>query len=587
MRVGDDLLHYYQRELAYLREQGADFARRYPKVAARLALGGAESPDPHTERLIEAQAFLAARVHRDLDREFPQVAMALLENLCPTLSRPVPSMTVAALRADSRQGKITSGLRVPRHTPLRAVAASGEVCRLRSAWDLTLWPLQVTQVRLVEGRQLAIRLRCDEGTDLAELELDRLAFHVHGEGSSVMPLYELLLTAVSAVAVEPGGGGAPWPLPASAWREMGFGPEGTVLPLAPHDTPAYALLQEYFAFPRKFHFFELSGLRGRLGQGRECVLRLTLRGAVPAALRPDDDSLRLGCVPAVNLFAQTSEPLRIDHRQHEYPLRADHAQESTTEVHSVLAVTASDPQDERSREIPPFAALDPDAGGPGPKAFWTARREATLRPGLSGSALWLSFVDPQLSPARLSEPVVFARLMCTNRRLAEQLAPGTALQVEGQSAALQARCLYAPSAQRPAPLAASAQWRLVSLLRLNHGALVDGSDGAETLRGLLRLFGDDSARDLAQVRGLSAVAARPATARIGQDAWRGHCRGTEVDLSFDEEAFVGGSPLLLSAVLARFFALYTTINAFVRLRVRRRDEVWHQWPPMSGHQSLV
>ena len=183
--------------------------------------------------------------------------------------------------------------------------------------------------------------------------------------------------------------------------------------------------------------------------------------------------------------------------------------------------------------------------------------------------------------------MVFARLLCTNRRLAEQLEAGTALQVEGLSAALQARCLYAPSAQRPAPMAASAQWRLVALLRLNHGALVDGSDGAETLRGLLRLFGDDSARDLAQVRGLSAVAARPATARIGQDAWRGHCRGTEVDLSFDEEAFVGGSPLLLSAVLARFFALYTTINAFVRLRVRRRDEVWHQWPPMSGHQALV
>ena len=73
----DDILQYYKRELSYLRLQGADFAHRYPKIASRLALRGTESLDPHTERLIEATAFLAARVHRDLAQEFPQVASAL------------------------------------------------------------------------------------------------------------------------------------------------------------------------------------------------------------------------------------------------------------------------------------------------------------------------------------------------------------------------------------------------------------------------------------------------------------------------------------------------------------------------------
>ena len=76
MLAEDDLIEYYKRELSYLRHQGSDFAARYPKVAARLSFGGAESPDPHTERLIEANAFLAARVHRDLEREFPQAVVA-------------------------------------------------------------------------------------------------------------------------------------------------------------------------------------------------------------------------------------------------------------------------------------------------------------------------------------------------------------------------------------------------------------------------------------------------------------------------------------------------------------------------------
>lgn len=584
MRISDDLLHYYQQELTYLRDQGGEFAQRYPKVAARLALGSAESPDPHTERLLQAQAFLAARVHRDLDREFPHLAAALLDHLCPTLNRPVPAMTVAALRADPSQGKITAGLRLPRHTPLLARAASGEVCRMRSAWDLTLWPLQVSAVRVVEGRELCIELRCDEDTDLSELELDSLRLHVQGELSRAMPLYDLLLSEVTGITVQTGDG-MRHRLGSQHWSERGFADDELALPRAPHATAAHALLQEYFAFARKFHFFELSGLRGKLGRGRECQLRLQLRNPFPASLRLEADSLQLGCVPVVNLFTQTSEPVRITQRQHEYLLRADHANEAITEVHSVLSVHAADPDSGRSQVIAPFAALDPGASAGGP--FWSVRREPVLRAGLNGSELWLSLVDPTLTPAAPAESVVFARLLCTNRRLAEQLMPGTRLQVEGYSTALHAQCLYAPSAQRQAPLDAQAMWQLVALLRLNHGSLVDGSDGVQALREMLRLFCDDSARDLGQIRGLVRLSAQPGTFRVGREAWRGYCRGTDIDIEFDQEAFVGGSPLLLSAVLARFFALYTTINAFVRLRVRRRNEIWHQWPPMSGQQALL
>ena len=64
----DDLLLYYERELTYLREMGAQFAEKYPKIAARLMIEESkESEDPHVERLLEAFAFLAARVHLKLD----------------------------------------------------------------------------------------------------------------------------------------------------------------------------------------------------------------------------------------------------------------------------------------------------------------------------------------------------------------------------------------------------------------------------------------------------------------------------------------------------------------------------------------
>src|SRR5690606_5867693 len=56
------LLDYYNKELAYLREMGAEFAAGYPKVAARLGMNGTEVADPYVERLLEGTAFLTARI---------------------------------------------------------------------------------------------------------------------------------------------------------------------------------------------------------------------------------------------------------------------------------------------------------------------------------------------------------------------------------------------------------------------------------------------------------------------------------------------------------------------------------------------
>jgi type VI secretion system protein ImpG len=117
--------------------------------------------------------------------------------------------------------------------------------------------------------------------------------------------------------------------------------------------------------------------------------------------------------------------------------------------------------------------------------------------------------------------------------------------------------------------------------------LVDGTTGVQTLKDILMLFAGDSARDQTQVRGIKRLQASAATAQLGGPTWRGLCRGTAVSLEFDLDAFAGNSPLVLAGVLARFFALYTTVNSFVRVKVERNGELWKQWPALSGRQSLL
>ena len=184
-----DLLQYYKRELVYLRQQGTNFSRRYPKVAGMLALHGTESPDPHTERLIESVAFLAARVHQDLDREFPQVAAALLENLCPSLMQPIPAMTIAEFTLDPSQGKVMAGFQISQHTALYASAADGQQCRFRTTWDTLLWPVRIAKAVLEGGCTLRLTFECAAETNFSELEMDRLRLHLQGDWMTTMPLY--------------------------------------------------------------------------------------------------------------------------------------------------------------------------------------------------------------------------------------------------------------------------------------------------------------------------------------------------------------------------------------------------------------
>jgi len=61
-----------------------------------------------------------------------------------------------------------------------------------------------------------------------------------------------------------------------------------------------------------------------------------------------------------------------------------------------------------------------------------------------------------------------------------------------------------------------------------------------------------------------------------------------VTLEVDETEFAGQSALLLPALLARLFARYAAVNAFVQTRtrlLRSHEEV--QWPITIGNRSLI
>jgi type VI secretion system protein ImpG len=601
----EELLRYYWRELTYLRKSGAAFAAKYPGVAAGLELGvGGQSADPHVERLIEAFAFLTGRIQHNLDADFPEVASELLNLLYPHYLNPVPSMAIAAFEVDPERGKLTTGHLLPRHTPVFAQSGEGKVARFRTCYPVTLWPLAVPYAGFESTAQFdfldrdsqvatVLRLRiAGRSGALSELALSELRFHLCGDRMLVDALYELLFAHVVRIALLPEGatGNArPVFLPPDALRPVGFGRDEEVLPYAPPAHPGYRLLQEYFTFPEKFLFFDLAHLDRHGSEGSFDVLFL-LDQSPRDRLYVDGHTFRLGCTPIVNLFPRVTEPIRLDQRRTEYPLVADARRERETEIHSILSVSASaDPRD-RSRTFAPFYSYSHGMAQERQRSFWHARRMPTGRADLPGTQVVLSFLDLDWHPRLPAEETLYAHTLCTNRDFAEQLPAGALLQTDVAAPLARISCLDRPTQEIVPPSGGANLWRLVSHLSLNHLSLGEGKESLEALREILRLYAEtgDAVAER-QVTGLAGMSCRKVVRRVGEEAWRGFCRGNEVTLTFDEDAYVGSSAFLLASVLDRFLGLYTAMNSFTQLVIdsRQRQGVWKRWPPRVGDQVLL
>ncbi len=601
MSEQEELLRHYEQELTHLRKMGVEFARRYPKVAGRLELSHDGCADPYVERLIESFAYLTARIRYNLDSQFPEIPAALLNILYPHYTCPVPSLSIARFEADPMQGKLTSGYTIAKNTPLLAQAHQGQTLRFRTCYPVTLLPVEIAEAAYETPEQFdyldvpktiasAIRLRVvpQKGT-LAELDLNRLRFYLNGEPMMVHAVYRLLFGQNVRVAILPEGERRPIFLPAESLRTVGFAEDEEVLPYPKVAHPQYRLLQEYFSFPEKFLFFDLHGLRQHRSQ-QSFEIYFFFERAVPGRLAVGRQTFALGCTPVINLFGKTSEPIRLSHLRSEYPLVPDMRREATTEIYSIARVTASSDAADASVVVEPFFSYNHKSIARDAHAYWYARRMASQRKDIPGTDVILSLVDLSFKPSLPAVQTIFAHMLCTNRHAASQLPSGAILHMEEAAPVARIEMLRKPTQQVDSPLSGMVYWRLVSHLSLNHLSLSEDRDSLRALREILLLYvHQEDPSHHHQIMGIKEMRCRKVTRRIGSDAWRGFCRGTEITLTFDEERYVGGSAFLFASVLNHFFALYTSINSFTQLNARsaKQEGVWKQWPAMVGEQNIL
>jgi type VI secretion system protein ImpG len=607
---------------------GAEFAQEFPKIAARLGMNGLEVADPYVERLLEGFAFMAARVQLKLEAEFPRFTQALLEIIYPHYLAPTPSMVIAQVQPDTKEPALAGGKRiVPRGSTMRGLLAGGDVtaCEFRTARDVTLWPIEIVSAsyfsfapdlplnqlpiaQRIKGG-VRIRLKTTAGLTFAQTALDRLCFFLTGRDDVANRLYELCLGATLGVlVVAPRAAAVPYVLlPASDLRPVGFGDDEALLPVTLRSFQGYRLLQEYFAFPQRFRFFEIHGLLPAVARAGAQELEIVIlfgRGESTFETVVDRSNLALFCTPAVNLFPRRADRIHVTDGAHEYHVVIDRTRPVDFEVYEVTDVVGHGAgADSEQRFLPFYTAYSTDEEHQ-QSAYFTTRREPRLissaqkrrgsRSSYIGTEVFLSLVDPVQAPFSGDLRQLSVQVLCTNRDLVLQMPMGvgrTDLSLDISVPVTSIRVVSGPS--RPyAPLAdGSVSWRAINHLALNYLSLVNTSaqEGAAALRDLLELYApsaDASARK--QMEGVRTMTVKPVVRRLPARGPLAFGRGLEITVGVDEMSFEGGSAYLLGSVLQHYFARHVTLNSFTQtvLRSESRGEI-SRWTPHWGARPTL
>lgn len=620
------LLKHYERELAFMREMGSEFATAYPKIAGRLGMEQFEVLDPYVERLMEGFAFMAARVQLELEQQYPQMTQNLLEIVYPHYLAPTPSMMIARMVPDGSQGNLAAGFSLPRGTQLRSGVSDREqtACTFVTSHDTTLWPLEVSEAEYVEGRgelvtaglaahspakaALRLRLRRTDGAPMADLPLDRLTLHFPGNSADPWRLYEAFMGQGIGVAGRSTDRRADWvEYLGQEIAPRGFAPEEALLPCPKRSFDGYRLLQEYFGLPQRFFFVELANLRPAVVRttGQDLDVYILLRDTNAALKAINASHFELHAVPAINLFSKRCDRVHVQPTDVDHLVTVDRTAPLDYEIYRLERVTGIGDDDTDDTPFLPFYSADSftplgQTGG----AYYSQRRrlrqaserqrQTGARTSYLGSELYLTLTDGAQGPCPSGIRQLAVSALCTNRDLPMLIPVGThatdfTLPDGGPVSAI--RAIVPPTAPRQSLVAGRQAWSLVSHLSLNYLSLADADRGqaADAMREMLGLYAPKDSPALAkQLEGLKQVRSRPIVRRMADGVLSSAVRGLEISLQFDEEYFEGTGCFVLGSVLETFMAKYVALNSFTEtvIQTKQRGEI-ARWPAKSGRRILI
>lgn len=608
----DRIKTYFRSELEELRLSGREFADAYPAIASELSLSAGVSRDPHVEHLVQSFAWMMSRLRMQVESETKKIPSMLLEELAPGFIEARPPMSIAECQVDSSGIETSVDLKLEQGLSFAPVnvrsdadtAASLAGSRFAVAHSCQLWPFKVVDVQRNPVKEtneisqhfsdsrsvLKIAIESESGSNVSALQLDKpLRFFINMEQDWAYRFYDLIASQIIGVGVSDAQGNITRVLDKAKFKLCGFGDEERLFGLSSSDLLGTSVLQDFFSFPEKFLFFEISGLSDlalvdyEFEGATRVNLHLVLDQLISKSLPLDVNSLKLNCVPLINLFDKTTDPVVLNDKSYRYKLIADRSSGRDIEVQSLEEVFLVDRDGIEYPAKPYFSVQntsDLDEG-----IYWVAQKEETSRRDTPGSDIWISVFTQ--SDIDIRGMALYAKTKCNNRRLAEALVARQEMALLGAAPVTSCRLLMRPTRYLAPEMDKDSLWKLMGTLTRHHLSMALPDAAKDNLMLTLSLCSsaedDNAQRLLESVESvLSAEDYEPS--RIS--GWRGYQRGTRYTLTLNERLFQG-SAMMFGRVVLHFLALFSQVNSFSSLDVYLGDRKVHRWPPTTGHKAVA
>lgn len=564
-----DFSEYYQRELDYLLESGHRFSNQHSNARHLVA----RSNNPYAERILEGVAFLTAKLHQRIDSGFPEVIEPILEMVAPQFLAPVPSCSILAFEPElssSRAAKL-----LPEGTQVASrpnEAAERPACLFRTTHPTKLLPVRIASADYVVHREgparLTIELETHEAGRIALQKAGRLEFFVNGE----LPIVSALLLALeqhcTGVFVRETQGkrhrleSTPLALPA-------FDAERRLLPWSQGQSlRSHRLIAEYAVLPEAFHFFEVRGFEAlHIQQDR---FRLEFEFDAPPELAGNihTDTFHLHCVPVINLFEVSGDPLKVSALGSPRLIRAQELGPHDMEVFDLHDVEAQPEGGGPSEVVQPYYRFAQVSRRDEQKPNYSLTRSVSPVDGGLDTSLHFCNWTPANQKARGGTRIVSTELRCTNRHHPRALGVGDLCEQpkRGRKVPCAFRNLVAPTVPVRVGSHTSLQWRLAALMSLRRGNLQELAQ----LRALFELyeeFGALASREGGKVSFASAILSvdtKPLVSPVRGEIWS----GIQIELELDASSLKIGPTYMLARLINEVFAANVAVNAFVQVQAR-------------------
>lgn len=605
------LVNLYNQELAGLRQRGEQFANAYPKIASRLKLGQGNFEDPTVGRLLESFAFLTSHVRYDLETESAQLTKNMLQLLYPHYFLPVPACSTVQLTPDE---KLESGYTIPAKTVLSTpLSGSDEAC-FSTSYPVNVLPVHLSALVYEKLSSMDIHRQykkpvrssltmtvehLSSGQSLADLAFDSLRLFVDLSSVEASQFLQLMQRQCVHIALIDEQGEERQSLSTSMICPVGFEADDALLPYPTNSFDGYRLLTEYFAYPEKFHYIDLTGFTPSILEdlGSAMSIRFYFEDVYePLLQREGNDWLKLHCTPIVNLFEQVAEPIQFDHTKREYQVVANaQMAQQNIEVYRIQSIEMSSSQYVDSVEIAPYFGRQFSQNS-SQYLYWHSVRHSCESLGeyqVPGDEVFVNFSDFEL-PGIRDRFLLTPTVLCTNRAAPEYLPYGGGQPywkfrdvahdlIEG------VQCIRPITATYYRDRTQQERADLAEHVAINQIGLSDPEQSLANLKQMLSIYGfaNQFSSEFIE-RGLIRVDTKTVTRRFPNALRHSFCRGIDYQLTVDEDYLGEHELFVFGSVLQRFLTKSCALNSFVELRIHsKQNGEMLTWQPMLGNKPIL